>query len=84
MKSLCGVLDPAWATLLEDLNDRGLLDSTLVVWMGEFGRTPGINPRNGRDHYPAAWSVVLSGGGISPHFPLGILFYQREVADAFF
>jgi hypothetical protein len=64
VKSLCGVLDPAWATLLEDLDGRGLLDSTLVVWMGEFGRTPGINPRNGRDHYPGAWSVVLGGGGI--------------------
>jgi uncharacterized protein (DUF1501 family) len=64
VQSLCEVLDPAWATLLEDLDQRGLLDSTLVVWMGEFGRTPGINPRNGRDHYPAAWSVVLGGGGI--------------------
>ena len=64
VKSLCGVLDPAWATLLDDLNDRGLLDSTLVVWMGEFGRTPGINPQRGRDHYPTAWSVVLGGGGI--------------------
>jgi hypothetical protein len=64
VQSLCGVLDPAWATLLEDLGERGLLDSTLVVWMGEFGRTPGINPRYGRDHYPAAWSVALGGGGI--------------------
>jgi hypothetical protein len=64
VRALCDILDPAWATLMEDLNDRGLLDSTLVVWMGEFGRTPGINPRNGRDHYPAAWSVVLGGGGI--------------------
>jgi Protein of unknown function (DUF1501) len=64
VKSLCGVLDPAWATLVEDLKDHGLLDSTLVVWMGEFGRTPGINPRNGRDHYPSAWSMVLGGGGI--------------------
>jgi hypothetical protein len=64
VRSLCGVLDPAWATLMADLGDRGLLDRTLVVWMGEFGRTPGINPRNGRDHYPAAWSVVLGGGGI--------------------
>jgi hypothetical protein len=62
--SLCGALDPAWAALMEDLGERGLLDTTLVVWMGEFGRTPGINPRNGRDHYPAAWSVVLGGGGI--------------------
>jgi uncharacterized protein (DUF1501 family) len=64
VRSLCGVLDPAWATLMQDLGDRGMLDSTLVVWMGEFGRTPGINPRNGRDHYPAAWSVVLGGGGV--------------------
>jgi hypothetical protein len=64
VRSLCGVLDPAWATLMADLGDRGLLERTVVVWMGEFGRTPGINPRNGRDHYPAAWSVVLGGGGI--------------------
>jgi hypothetical protein len=64
VKSLSGVLDAAWATLVDDLRDRGLLDSTLIVWMGEFGRTPGINPRNGRDHFPGAWSVVLGGGGI--------------------
>jgi hypothetical protein len=64
VESLCRVLDPAWGTLLADLHERGLLDSTLVVWMGEFGRTPGINPRVGRDHYPAAWSLVLGGGGI--------------------
>lgn len=65
VKSLCETLDPAWATLMTDLKDHGLLDTTTVVWMGEFGRTPGINPRNGRDHYPAAWSVVLGGGGIN-------------------
>src|SRR5262249_53018469 len=64
VKGLCQALDPAWATLLADLRDRGLLDTTLVVWMGEFGRTPGINPRQGRDHYPNAWSVALGGGGI--------------------
>jgi hypothetical protein len=64
VRSLCGALDPAWATLLSDLSDRGLLDSTLVVWLGEFGRTPSINPRVGRDHYPVAWSMVLGGGGI--------------------
>jgi hypothetical protein len=61
---LCGVLDPGWATLLGDLQDRGLLATTTVVWMGEFGRTPRINPNGGRDHYPNAWSVVLGGGGI--------------------
>jgi uncharacterized protein (DUF1501 family) len=40
------------------------LDSTLVIWMGEFGRTPKINPQGGRDHYAVAWSTVLGGGGI--------------------
>jgi uncharacterized protein (DUF1501 family) len=50
--------------LLEDLKARGLLDSTLVMWMGEFGRTPKINDNKGRDHFPAAWATVLSGGGI--------------------
>ncbi len=64
VKRLCGVLDPAWATLMQDLKDRGLLDSTLIVWMGEFGRTPKINPEAGRDHFPNAWSTVLGGGGI--------------------
>jgi uncharacterized protein (DUF1501 family) len=64
VKGLCNILDPAWAMLLDDLGQRGLLADTLVVWMGEFGRTPGINPRSGRDHFPAAWSVVLGGGGI--------------------
>jgi hypothetical protein len=64
VNSVCQTLDPAWATLTADLKERGLLDSTLIVWMGEFGRTPGINPCLGRDHYPTAWSVVLGGGGI--------------------
>lgn len=64
VKGLLGVLDPAWATLMKDLKDRGLLESTLIVWMGEFGRTPKINPQVGRDHFPAAWTSVLCGGGI--------------------
>ena len=61
---LCGVLDPAWTTLLTDLRQRGLLQNTLVIWMGEFGRTPKINPSGGRDHWPGSWSAVLGGGGI--------------------
>jgi uncharacterized protein (DUF1501 family) len=65
VKRLSGVLDPAWAALMDDLRSRGLLDSTLIVWMGEFGRTPKINPQAGRDHFPAAWSTVLAGGGIN-------------------
>ena len=64
VKRLSGVLDPAWSALMDDLRSRGLLDSTLIVWMGEFGRTPKINPQAGRDHFPTAWSTVLAGGGI--------------------
>jgi hypothetical protein len=64
VKRLSAVLDPAWATLMADLKDKGLLDSTLIVWMGEFGRTPKINGSRGRDHWPNAWSTVLAGGGI--------------------
>jgi uncharacterized protein (DUF1501 family) len=64
VRNLSQVLDPAWATLMADLEQRGLMDSTLIVWMGEFGRTPKINPQTGRDHFPNAWSTVLAGGGI--------------------
>ncbi len=64
VRQLSGVLDPAWSTLMEDLKERGLLDSTLIVWMGEFGRTPKINGNKGRDHWANSWSTVLAGGGI--------------------
>jgi uncharacterized protein (DUF1501 family) len=64
VKNLCSVLDPAWSTLMEDLSDRGLLDTTMVIWMGEFGRTPKLNQQKGRDHFPNAWSVVVGGAGI--------------------
>ena len=64
VKLLSETLDPAWGTLMTDLRARGLLDSTLIVWMGEFGRTPKINPQKGRDHFPNAWSTVLAGGSI--------------------
>jgi hypothetical protein len=67
VKSLSGQVDAAVSALLTDLKDRGLLDSTLVIWMGEFGRTPNINTRGdkpGRDHYPKAWSLAMFGGGI--------------------
>ncbi len=57
-------LDMSLSTLLDDLEDRGLLDTTLVVAMGEFGRTPKINKYAGRDHYPSAGSVLLAGAGI--------------------
>lgn len=57
-------LDKAMSALVADLAQRRLLDSTLVVWMGEFGRTPRINQDAGRDHWPRGWSVVMGGGGI--------------------
>ncbi len=62
--ALCRQVDRPFAALLEDLDSRGLLENTLVIWMGEFGRTPRINPRSGRDHYPRAFSVALAGAGI--------------------
>jgi uncharacterized protein (DUF1501 family) len=64
VKQLSEVLDPAWSALMDDLRSRGMLDSTLIVWMGEFGRTPKINVTAGRDHFPNAWTTVLAGGGI--------------------
>lgn len=57
-------LDQAMSALVEDLDQRGLLDDTLVLWMGEFGRTPRINENAGRDHWARSWSVVLGGGGL--------------------
>jgi hypothetical protein len=63
-RTLCGQVDRPYAALLADLKQRGMLDKTLVVWMGEFGRTPRINPRTGRDHYPRAFNVALAGGGV--------------------
>ena len=61
---LAGAVDPAFAQLVSDLKRRNLLDSTLIIWMGEFGRTPRINPRTGRDHFPKAFNIALSGGGV--------------------
>jgi uncharacterized protein (DUF1501 family) len=64
VKTLSETLDPAFSTLLADLRDHGMLANTLVVWMGEFGRTPLINPNGGRDHFPLAWSTVLAGASV--------------------
>ncbi|MEO8514252.1 MAG: DUF1501 domain-containing protein [Ignavibacteria bacterium] len=57
-------LDPAFSTLVQDLSQRGMLDKTLVLCMGEFGRTPAINANEGRDHYPDAFCCAVAGGGI--------------------
>jgi uncharacterized protein (DUF1501 family) len=57
------VLDKAMSGLVSDLADRGLLDDTAIIWMGEFSRTPNINGNAGRDHWARSWSVVVGGGG---------------------
>lgn len=58
------ILDPAFSGLVKDLRERKLLDRTLVIWAGEFGRTPTVNPAGGRDHWPMGFSVALAGGGV--------------------
>lgn len=64
VKKLADVVDPGCATLISDLKTRGLLEKTVVLWTGEFGRTPKINPRTGRDHFPRAFNSWIAGGGI--------------------
>ena len=63
--------DRAFATLLQDLDDRGLLQTTLVIVMGEFGRSPRINAQGGRDHHAQAWSILLAGAGLPGGRALG-------------
>jgi uncharacterized protein (DUF1501 family) len=64
VRSLSETVDLAWAALMTDLKERGLLETTLIVWMGEFGRTPKFGRPDGRDHWPNSFSAVLAGGGI--------------------
>jgi hypothetical protein len=64
-------MEQAFAALLDDLDARGLLETTLVVWMGDFGRTPAINGAAGRDHWPQCYTMVLAGGGIRPGAVIG-------------
>jgi uncharacterized protein (DUF1501 family) len=66
-----GEFDRTFATLIDDLHDRGMLESTLVILWSEFGRTPKINRNYGRDHWSKAWSVVLGGCGIKPGSVIG-------------
>ncbi len=64
-KDLVGpMFDHAYSSLITDLDNRGLLENTMVVAMGEFGRTPRINPAGGRDHWPQCWSILCAGGGV--------------------
>jgi hypothetical protein len=68
---LLPVLDMAYSSLLQDLHDRGLSDSTLVICIGEFGRTPKINSEAGRDHWPATQAFTIGGGGIKTGLVIG-------------
>ena len=76
LPKLCQETDQAAAALIKDLKQRGLLDTTLVIWGGEFGRTPMNEARNrskflGRDHHPKAFSMWMAGGGIKPGVVIG-------------
>jgi hypothetical protein len=73
------VQDPGYAALLADLEQRGLLEETLVVWMGEFGRTPKINASAGRDHWPYVFPAVLAGGGIRR----GVVYGESDAQGAY-
>ena len=64
-------MDKSMSALMEDLAQRGLLEDTIVMWMGEFGRTPRINGNAGRDHYARAWSAVIGGGGLNGGLAVG-------------
>ena len=75
-------MDNVFATLIEDLQSNGLLDSTMIVMGSEFGRTPDINENDGRDHYPLAYSTVFAGGGVKGGFVYGSTDKEgRRVAD---
>lgn len=64
VKTLSTELDAGWSSLMADLEERGLLERTTIIWLGEFGRTPKLNRGQGRDHFPKAWTTVFAGGGI--------------------
>jgi uncharacterized protein (DUF1501 family) len=71
LRELLPMTDQTLPALLTDLEERGLLDSTLVVWVGEFGRTPRISSNGGRDHWPQCYCAVLAGGGTKKGFVYG-------------
>ena len=64
-------LDKAMSALVSDLADRGMLDDTAIIWMGEFSRTPNINGNGGRDHWARSWSVVVGGAGFNRGMTVG-------------
>ena len=70
-KHLLPITDQTLPTLLDDLDSRGLLATTLVLWMGEFGRSPRINNLAGRDHWPQCYTALLAGGGVKRGYAFG-------------
>ena len=68
---LAGNLDKPFAALVEDLKSSGMYNDTILIWMGEFGRTPNINSRRGRDHFPNCTPVVIGGGPIQTGIAVG-------------
>ncbi len=74
--------DQTLPTLVQDLSDRGLLDETLVVWMGEFGRTPKINKNVSRDHWPQCYTVLMAGGGVTGGAVYGASDRYGDVPDS--
>jgi uncharacterized protein (DUF1501 family) len=81
IRGLAEQVDRPMSALIADLSSRGLLEDTLVIWMGEFGRTPHINQGAGRDHYSKAWSTVLAGGGIRGGQTIGRTDAQGATVD---
>ena len=75
------LLDPAFAALMDDLAARDLLDSTVVLCIGEFGRTPSINGLDGRDHWPNGFSCVIGGGGLRSGVVIGATNPDAQVED---
>jgi len=78
-QSLCPTFDQAFAALVEDLEDRGLLGQTLVLANAEFGRTPKINGNAGRDHWPWVYSIAMAGGGVGR----GVVYGSSDKAAAY-
>ncbi len=91
VRRLCEQIDQPWAVLLDDLEASGLLDETIVLWLGEFGRTPAINANRGRDHFPQITQAVIGGSGLGGGRVVGqtdtagreILGDTHSVADLF-
>ncbi|MBI2194662.1 MAG: DUF1501 domain-containing protein [Planctomycetes bacterium] len=71
VKSNNALLDQGLSTLVRDLRSKGMLERTLIVWMGEFGRTPQINSNAGRDHWARSWSMIMAGGGVNGGLVVG-------------